>query len=505
MNLNKDYLIVVDVKAATVNTPNAMQFYITDIKTANIFAQLVVNESKSPLITKYAPVENSEDFYITLRVIKPNNQALSVDFNLLNQLEAFFMVDLTDEYKDYIGEYQCELFIDCMVNGELERITTSAFTYEVLPSIMNNLDEVIEGDPDYPLVDEILKRLEENGANIDLSDYATIKYVDESIANIEIPEQDVDLSAYAPINNPNFTGSISLGRKEDTGVGLNSTALGYDVTATGEGSHAEGQGTTASGYVAHAEGGWSEASGQFSHAEGQGTIANQYCAHAEGMSTTASGHCSHAEGGSTIAASSHQHVQGLNNIEDTEGRYAHIVGNGFNGRANAHTLDWQGNGWYAGNLYVGGESQDDAKKVATESYVNEALSNVSGGSGECNIPVIGGQEETHIFSPDDVPDNSDGVYLLKNVEVNGGTYIEVLMTISTWTVDDNVKCIEMIDTWGNCMCFCTDENGELVLEDEYYFVQSGELELYADKEYVDSLIGDIEAALSAILGGEDNE
>ena len=182
MNLNKDYLIVVDTKSAAVTTPSAMQFYITDIKTANIFAQLVINESSSELIKKYAPIENAEDFEITLRIIKPNNQFMELEFLLLNQLEAFFIVDLTDEYKDYIGTYQCELFVDCRVNDELERITTSSFTYEVLPSIANNLDEVIEGDPDYPLVEEILERLE----TVDPSNYATNESVDEKIAAIEL-------------------------------------------------------------------------------------------------------------------------------------------------------------------------------------------------------------------------------------------------------------------------------------------------------------------------------
>ena len=74
MNLNKDYLIIVDVKNATVATPNKMSFYITDIKTANIFAQLVINESSSNLVKTYAPIENAQDYKIKLRVIKPNNE-----------------------------------------------------------------------------------------------------------------------------------------------------------------------------------------------------------------------------------------------------------------------------------------------------------------------------------------------------------------------------------------------------------------------------------------------
>lgn len=56
-----------------------------------------------------------------------------------------------------------------------------------------------------------------------------------------------------------------------------------------------------------------------------------------------------------------QHVQGRYNLEDTGGVYAHIVGNGQYSeasgeveRANAHTLDWEGNAWYAGTLECSG-------------------------------------------------------------------------------------------------------------------------------------------------------
>lgn len=182
MNLNKDYIITVDVKSATVATPNKMSFYITDIKTANIFAQLVINDSNSELIKKYAPIENAKDYKIKLRVIKPNNEFKETEFSLLNELEAFFMVDLTEDFKDIIGTYKCELFVDCIVNSELERITTASFRYAVKPSIANNLDEVIEADPDYPLVDRILEQLEA----VDLSNYATNESVDAKLEVIEL-------------------------------------------------------------------------------------------------------------------------------------------------------------------------------------------------------------------------------------------------------------------------------------------------------------------------------
>lgn len=181
-NINKDYLIQIDVKTATVNVPGNMSFFITDIKTCNIFAQLVINESKSDLVKKYAPIEEAANYKLTLRIIKPNGEPKEIEFTILNELDAFFYIDLTDEYKDHIGKYRCELFIDCLVNDELERMTTREFTYEILPSIYNDLDEVIEADPDYPLVDRILEQLEA----VDLSNYATNESVDAKLEVIEL-------------------------------------------------------------------------------------------------------------------------------------------------------------------------------------------------------------------------------------------------------------------------------------------------------------------------------
>lgn len=64
------------------------------------------------------------------------------------------------------------------------------------------------------------------------------------------------------------------------------------------------------------------------------------------------GHHTHSEGYGTIASTDAQHVQGKYNYVDIEGKYAHIVGNGKsdNNRSNAHTIDWDGNGWFAGDV-----------------------------------------------------------------------------------------------------------------------------------------------------------
>lgn len=193
----------------------------------------------------------------------------------------------------------------------------------------------------------------------------------------------------APIDSPDFTSSISMGRASGSTVGAKSVAVGNAVTASGVSSHAEGYNTTASAFCAHAEGSGSTASnvaahaegngstaggmsahaegantvasGNNSHAEGSGSSAGGLAAHAEGLGTAANGNVSHAEGGYTIAKHLYQHVFGLYNAEDPstasvtqQGTFIEIVGKGTgaSARSNARTLDWSGNERLAGTLYV---------------------------------------------------------------------------------------------------------------------------------------------------------
>lgn len=147
-------------------------------------------------------------------------------------------------------------------------------------------------------------------------------------------------------------------------------------------SHAEGKWSLAFGHASHAEGNSTKAIGEASHAEGWDTTASGNSSHAEGSNTIASGVDAHAEGIGTIASGTNQHVQGKFNIEDTS--MLHIVGNGDYDshyeivRSNAHTIDWHGNAWFAGDVYTGstsGTNKDSgSKKLATEEYVTNLVS-----------------------------------------------------------------------------------------------------------------------------------
>jgi len=162
-----------------------------------------------------------------------------------------------------------------------------------------------------------------------------------------------------------------------TAYGEASHSEGRDTSAMGPLSHSEGDGSTTGSYAdcAHAEGAYCRATGAYSHTEGSGCLSSGTQAHSEGHQTQANAnsahsegsYCiagredSHAEGFSTIAASDYQHTQGKWNLQDTDGKYADIVGNGKPGaRSNCETTSWTGIKWLASDVRCGGTDQDAA-------------------------------------------------------------------------------------------------------------------------------------------------
>ena len=191
------------------------------------------------------------------------------------------------------------------------------------------------------------------------------------------------VSEYNVNSNYIINGLEGYGAVANGGCGAH--AEGCRTVASSYGAHAEGYGTVASGYYDHAEGYETVASGGWgAHAEGYRTVASGEDSHAEGINTVAYGNFSHAEGYETVAYSDNQHVQGKYNIEDKNSNYAHIVGNGFwdintrhESRSNAHTLDWDGNAWFSGDVYVGSTSginkDEGSKMLATVDDITSTL------------------------------------------------------------------------------------------------------------------------------------
>lgn len=243
-----------------------------------------------------------------------------------------------------------------------------------------------------------------------LAGYATESYVDTKVAGLvdSAPETLDTLNELATAlgDDPNFATTVAtkLGELE-TAVDNFEVPNSNLVNGSAEGSlrtirsmqedsnytmgphaFAEGDLTMAEGNSSHAEGYSTKAFGETCHAEGSGTSADGACSHAEGYISSVEGFGSHAEGFATCAYGRGQHVEGEFNIPDEvdevrdRGQYLHIAGNGSwddQIESNAYTLDWSGNAWFSGDVYVGstsGTNKDEgSKKLATENFVTTAL------------------------------------------------------------------------------------------------------------------------------------
>ena len=174
--------------------------------------------------------------------------------------------------------------------------------------------------------------------------------------------------------------SVATGNKT-TASGKDSVSIGQETIASGEDSLAVGKLSQATGLRSIAGGFKTESTGGNAVSFGNMTKATGTHSIAIGDQTIAEGEASFAEGRQTIAKRRSQHVYGEFNIADSEGtanynrgKYVHIVGNGTadNKRSNAHTLDWNGNAWFAGNITIG----EDKKSLATEDFVRSLIEDV---------------------------------------------------------------------------------------------------------------------------------
>ena len=257
--------------------------------------------------------------------------------------------------------------------------------YEILWFIPNDIGNIKQGiyvlyvDEEY-YVNSVRFMASYTGEFIQLDN----KYLQDHITIGTRSEEDVEPLSENGVSTFDMVmmgaGDYSLTVGLENKAESSSMAIGVRNEATGECSFASGNMSKATGEFSYAGGINTESSGWSTHAEGGNTTASGYCSHAEGYYAEARGEASHAEGYATIASGKYQHAQGRYNIEDTENKYAHIVGNGKNDsstgwkdvRSNAHTLDWEGNAWFAGKVTAGVAPSEDMD-LTTKKYVDEKL------------------------------------------------------------------------------------------------------------------------------------
>lgn len=201
--------------------------------------------------------------------------------------------------------------------------------------------------------------------------------------------------------NPTGSGNVSFGRKSGSSIGNksvvigdnseasndNSIAIGTGNVASGQHSTVIGQDSTASGLKSVALGFHNSASGEYAFATGCYTNSNGVAGSTFGNQATVNPNswCALSSGIHTVANGLVQHVFGMNNVPDAEvngystpAEHLLIVGNGDylssdTYESNAMTLDWDGNAWFSGNVYVGstsGTNKDSGSiKLATENQI----------------------------------------------------------------------------------------------------------------------------------------
>lgn len=157
-------------------------------------------------------------------------------------------------------------------------------------------------------------------------------------------------------------------------TGLGSVSLGEGTDASGEASFAVGCLTTSSGKYSMSGGYKSNATKESARACGTFCNSTGDCADTSGHTTSASGNYSTARNYLTTASSYCQNARGRRNIEDKNGKYIEIVGNSKDETpSNAYTLDWSGNAWFAGDIYIGGKGQDDPGAKKIDDHINALI------------------------------------------------------------------------------------------------------------------------------------
>lgn len=150
-NINRDYVVVLDVKNGNITSPK-IYFFNTDKSTNNIYVQLIIKET----LVQATPIENATDFSIRMNVIKPGNVVKFMDGTLVNESEAIFEFDLPEDCTNLAGRYLLEFEVSCTVSEKREQITSSPASYTVNKSILTDLNQSVEDSTDYPILSQLI-------------------------------------------------------------------------------------------------------------------------------------------------------------------------------------------------------------------------------------------------------------------------------------------------------------------------------------------------------------
>lgn len=263
----------------------------------------------------------------------------------------------------------------------------------------------------------------------------------------------IDAAAFGHDNDALGYQAVSFGRYNRV-YGDRGTAFGYKNTVTGHEAAAFGVKNGVDGYAGHVEGESNLVNGDYGHGEGWDNEVNGCAAHVEGIANKGYGQA--------------QHVQGMFNEIDYEGKYLHIVGNGtdYDKRSNAHTIDREGNAWFAGEITYGSGRKKVAEWIAGEVRTLLApnidadwlpcsgglvRSSYGGLFDEAPLNVGVSEQVTEAIVPDHITDSGVG-YMVRD----GALYVSYDVTAMPWQkVLPTCSCSKVMG-YGNVVLYYSD-------------------------------------------------
>ena len=153
INIDKDYLITVDLKNTKVKSDKTIFFYNTDLNICNIFIKLICSDKDKTI---------PEDLIVEFAVLKPETDEFKpLDATLISKEDLLYQVDLTTDYFDIIGTYECEVRVSGTIENELKCFTSEEFDYVVKPNITAKLNKKIKNDKNLPILEKLIKDVKE--------------------------------------------------------------------------------------------------------------------------------------------------------------------------------------------------------------------------------------------------------------------------------------------------------------------------------------------------------
>lgn len=162
MNIDRNYNIKLDITNGSVYYFDDLCFCINDIDVNNIICSVV--RATDDVIC--SPIEDIENIRLKLIAIKPKTKAYrEVEAILINKQEAIYEFRLPPELTDQIGNYHAEIVVYTTTSNKL--LTSIPIYYKVNKSILNDCDEEITSDPDYPILKELIEEVKSIDVNIE--------------------------------------------------------------------------------------------------------------------------------------------------------------------------------------------------------------------------------------------------------------------------------------------------------------------------------------------------